>query len=793
MGVLAGLALAAGAVPALAGPWSRLPDAVSRLQVAPDDPEALAVLAEAERSVLAEAAGGRLASTAALAEVYAALVAPLVEGELRVEALHHRVAERLVAWGDEHADLQPERAVTAWALAARLEPAEDTAARLLPLLVPPAEAEPGDLWRSPVDGAELVYIPRFRFRMGCTVYDRECRPDEGARRWIVGTPLWLDRFEVTVERYRRCVEAGACTPAGDPEPDAPRPAGEAPITGVTWYQARAFATWAGRRLPSEVEWEQAARGDRTDRRFPWGNYPEPERGNFVDGHGPDVYTGPAPVGSFAATGWGFHDLAGNVREWCHDAYSADLSQAPIDGSPVAGGPLRVVRGGSFRLPIERARVSARDALPPDQQLIDLGFRCAVDPGWRPTAAVVAALAGAAFPIAAEPPADLVTANLDAADRRYLLRRAVTWLTLEGRFDEALPYAIELQRREPRDRVAVALLDRIEGDLLDAASRDEVGLPPRVQAYRAALDAGARLDRRRRRFDAMIAEALAENGERLRRSGSVEEAELRFRLALELDPDNREIARLAAALLPSPGAVRTWDGDGREMVWVPAGSLRMGAGPGDGDAAADEQPPRQVAVRGFWLDRTEVTNRAYRRCVEAGACTAPYRRQQYDDPGSGELPVLWVDWYQARAYARWAGKRLPSESEWEWAARGGSQTRYPWGDSWQDGRANVVGRRGSDRWSGPSPVSSFPATTWGLYDLLGNAAEWTEDVYWPDLGEVPGDGSALVQLRAGVAPAERVIRGGSYRDVPAGVRVSRRMHRTPTSWLRTVGFRCAADP
>ncbi len=790
-----GLALVLSAVLAEAGPWSRLPDAVSRLQVAPDDPRAGAVLADVEASVIAEAAAGRLASTATLAEVYAGLVSPLVEGEVRLETLEGRVAAALIAWGDARVGRDPENAARAWALAARLAPSDEASARLRPLLVPPSEAAAGDVWRSPVDGAELVALPRFRFRMGCTVYDRECGPEESTRRWLVVAPFWIDRAEVTVERYRRCVESGGCTPPGS-DAGLSRPAREdEPVTGVSWYQAQAYATWAGRRLPTESEWERAARGDRTDRRYPWGNFAESERANVAGTAGADQYERTAPAGTFPATGWGLLDLAGNVREWCRDAFTADLDGAPIDGGPVLEGQGRVVRGGSWRLAIGRARVSAREGVAPTEQADDLGFRCALDSDRQTNPGEVAALAAAAFPVRSEAPTDLLSPALDAADRRYLLRRAVTWLTLEGRFLDALPYALELERREARDRVAAGLFDRVEGDLTTAASAlgPADRLADQVETYRRALVSVTTLGRRRARFEQRLAQALARSGEQLRRAGDLRSAEARFRLALRLDPDNAEVQRLSAAILPSPGAVRVWDEDGREMAWIPSGTFQMGTSPGDGDAAPDEMPVRVIRVEGFWIDRTEVTNSAYRRCVEAGACTPPYRRQHYDDPGSGDLPVLWVDWYQARAYARWAGKRLPSEAEWERAARSGAPTRYPWGQTWRDGRANISGRRGADRWAGAAPVASFPVGAWGVFDLLGNAAEWTEDAYWQNLDEVPADGTAVTQIRAGFTPSERVIRGGSYRDLPAALRVSRRQHRTPTSWLRTVGFRCAADP
>ncbi len=136
----------------------------------------------------------------------------------------------------------------------------------------------------------------------------------------------------------------------------------------------------------------------------------------------------------------------------------------------------------------------------------------------------------------------------------------------------------------------------------------------------------------------------------------------------------------------------------------------------------------VSLGGFWIDRTEVTNDEYRGCVRARACSPPHQTEAFDKPSFGNLPVLWVDWFQAKEYAAWAGKRLPTEAEWELVARSGSTTMFPWGESWVPGNANAMGTYRSDYWNGGAPVASFEANRWGLYDLIGNAAEWTEDVY-----------------------------------------------------------------
>jgi formylglycine-generating enzyme required for sulfatase activity len=193
-----------------------------------------------------------------------------------------------------------------------------------------------------------------------------------------------------------------------------------------------------------------------------------------------------------------------------------------------------------------------------------------------------------------------------------------------------------------------------------------------------------------------------------------------------------------------------------------------------------------------MDRDEVTNAAYRRCVDAGGCTPPSSRTAYDDLEKAEHPVLGVSWLQARSYASWAGKRLPTEAEWEWAARAGATTRFPWGDNWDAARANSVGTGSGDRFASEAPVGSFPINVWGLRDLLGNAAEYVQDVYHASYDGAPVDGRSWEQETGPITERLRVVRGGSYLDPSSRLRVSHRASRRETNPQRTIGFRCAAN-
>ena len=227
-------------------------------------------------------------------------------------------------------------------------------------------------------------------------------------------------------------------------------------------------------------------------------------------------------------------------------------------------------------------------------------------------------------------------------------------------------------------------------------------------------------------------------------------------------------------------------DGAPMALIPAGEFQMGDNFNEG--INNEHPVHTVYLDAFYMDIYEVTNAQYQKFMNATGHAAPryWNNSRYNAP---EHPVVGVSWDDAVAYAEWAGKRLPTEAEWEKAARGGlSGKRYPWGDEISHDDANYSRTGGKDVWSNASPVGSFAPNGYGLYDMAGNVWERCDDWY---------DGSYYENspLNNPLGPAYanyRVLRGGSWRNPPYYLRAAYR--NSNFLWYATtnIGFRCVSQ-
>src|SRR5262249_8819011 len=189
-----------------------------------------------------------------------------------------------------------------------------------------------------------------------------------------------------------------------------------------------------------------------------------------------------------------------------------------------------------------------------------------------------------------------------------------------------------------------------------------------------------------------------------------------------------------------------------MVYIPGGDLMIGSGIANKDNPSG--PPHRVTIKPFFVDKYEVTREGYKNFVRATGHTAPpdWKDQSYP-VNSGQWPVTGVWWRDADAYCKWKGGRLPTEEEWEFAARGADGRLYPWGNTFDVEKANVARQAGS-----LSPVGSFPtgASPYGVFDLSGNAWEWTESDFKP----YPGSSYELVGCKRC-----KVLRGGAYVNRP----------------------------
>lgn len=238
--------------------------------------------------------------------------------------------------------------------------------------------------------------------------------------------------------------------------------------------------------------------------------------------------------------------------------------------------------------------------------------------------------------------------------------------------------------------------------------------------------------------------------------------------------------------PGAGDVQVSDVDGMEMVYVPAGEFEMGSLLEDQQADNDEIPLHKVSLDAFWIDKTEVTNSMYVLCIEAGSCTPPARSVFYSNPEYSEHPIIGVSWDQAQVYCSWAGRRLPSEAEWEKAARGTDGRIYPWGNEDPSARLANFDQVINET----SPIGSHPdgASPYGALDMAGNAWEWTLDGYAPGFYSV-----SPIQNPVSVSPVNRrVLRGGNWDSNADGIRSANRFWAFPGR-NDTDGFRCAKSP
>jgi formylglycine-generating enzyme required for sulfatase activity len=235
-----------------------------------------------------------------------------------------------------------------------------------------------------------------------------------------------------------------------------------------------------------------------------------------------------------------------------------------------------------------------------------------------------------------------------------------------------------------------------------------------------------------------------------------------------------------------------------MVLIPAGELLQGSDSNQGYQICtkshthckkswfqDEKPAHKARLDEFYIDTHEVTQKQFQSVMG----------ENPSDHKGLNLPVERVTWFEAAEYCKQAGKRLPTESEWEWAARGGKRSVFPWGDRAESGKANFCDRQCNKRWKEnrlddgyrfTAPVASFPANGYGVFDMAGNVYEWVADWYAADYyGQSPRDNP-----QGPDRGNRKVIRGGAWINYSTGIRPADRTEAKPGKRLNFTGFRCA---
>ena len=241
-----------------------------------------------------------------------------------------------------------------------------------------------------------------------------------------------------------------------------------------------------------------------------------------------------------------------------------------------------------------------------------------------------------------------------------------------------------------------------------------------------------------------------------------------------------------AVVPAPPATSPPSTTGIVWVRLPGGSFHYGCEPQDTQCGINEKPGSTQSVAPFAMAQTETTVAQYNACVAAGACASG----PGNDDGGLDHPVVNVDWHEATAFCRWAGGRLPTAVEWEYAAKGGRSRIYPWGNNPATAQhANCANSYCDDRFARTAPVGSFPAgdTRHGLKDMAGNVREWTSSDYdWP-----PSD--YVLRKEEPQNKRTKETRGGSWQVSTSYLRVGLRSYFEPREPVHTTGFRCAQCP
>jgi len=661
-------------------------------------------------------------------------------------------------------------------------------------------------------GPEMAIIPEGSFQRG----DKNGDTDEWPVHEVSIKSFAMCRYEVTFEEYDRFADA-----TGREKPkDEGWGRGKRPVINVSWDDAKAYVEWLSEQtgkpygLPSEAQWEYAARAGTTTKYW-WGDTASHEYANYESEK-------TSPVGSFAPNPFGLYDTMGNVWEWVDDPYHDNYKDAPKDGSVwIKEGDGAVLRGGSWYNKAESGRAANRLYSEEYKQADKLiGFRCirypAPDVSRRlrdcdrhfQAGRLISDKGGNAFKcyndvLKKDPTNARALEGLKKIKADYVTKIEDAFLGKQ--WDEAKRYLKDLRLVNP------ASLDELEkryvSELKDAfflEQRDEAKWY--LENLRLLNPKSSELAKLETLYVTKIENALKQKQlDKAKRS--LEDLRLINPKSPKLPELENKLAKLEEKL--KKGCTSQYStskffqhclkdgGLGPKMVTIPAGDFWMGDIQGGGET--DEKPKHFVSIKkSFAMCRYEVTFEEYDRFADATGRDKPKDKGW----GRGKRPVINVSWDDAKAYVDWLSEQtdesygLPSEAQWEYAARAGKTTKYWWGDTASHKHANYGREKccaglktGKDKWKNTSPVGSFEPNPFGLYDMLGNVWEWVADPYHDNYNGAPKDGN--VWKKGG---EKAVLRGGSWYNKAEWCRAANRYHYLEDEPHNDhIGFRCSLKP
>ena len=634
---------------------------------------------------------------------------------------------------------------------------------------------------SPSPG-EMIYIPAGSFLMGNNGSEPYSYSNELPQHSVSLSGYWIGKYEVTRGEYRAFMNAGGYSnssywstagwswkvSSSRTEPyywaanqdwyggQQFTQTDNHPVVGVCYYESEAFCNWAGGHLPTEAQWERAARWTGTHANvYPWGDVWDAEKCNNYEDH--NVAGGgygryqTAPVGSYSSypSPSGCQDMAGNVLEWCQDWYQWDYySQSPSsDPQGPASGIYRVLRGGSWG------------------DTSDYGGRCACRLGGsEPDPRSYDSASG--FRLARDEPTteSVSTPGAPVGNQTTYLNTSETYTTTVSTCSQGHPVEYSFNWGDGTSSPWSASTSASHS--WNALGTKTVTVTARCQSHPAVSATSAGLQ-----------------------------------VNVRIDPYTGE------------------------LIYIPAGSFDMGNSGVGADATyassyPQELPQHSVSLSGYWIGKYEVTRGEYRAFMNAGgysnssywstegwswkvsnsrtepdywAATQTWRSGQTFTQTDNH-PVVGVSYYEAEAFCNWAGGHLPTEAQWERAARwtGTHANVYPWGDVWDFEKCNNyydhnVAGGGYGRWQ-TAPVGSYsiyPSPS-GCQDMAGNVWEWCKDWYLSNYYSQ----SPSSDPQGPASGSDRVLRGGGWNYFDFDFRCAYRLIYAPDSYNADLGFRLA---